>query len=89
MDEKSAKRRFDARGFFDAVVGPFNRFSRTWLARTCHVGGIALPVAGFVMGPMSNPYTIPRSFEATVGAVRGSIGLIATFAGIAAGGSAR
>src|SRR5205807_6428407 len=41
----------------------------------------------FIMGPMSNPYyhDIGLSKE-TVGAVRGSIGLIATFAGIAAGG---
>jgi PAT family beta-lactamase induction signal transducer AmpG len=39
------------------------------------------------MGPMANPYyhDIGLSKE-TVGAVRGSIGLIATFAGIAAGG---
>jgi PAT family beta-lactamase induction signal transducer AmpG len=41
----------------------------------------------FIMGPMSNPYyhDIGLSKE-TVGAVRGSVGLIATFAGIAAGG---
>ena len=39
------------------------------------------------MGPMANPYyhDIELSKQ-TVGAVRGSIGLIATFAGIAAGG---
>jgi len=44
-------------------------------------------VPDFVMGPMSNPYyhDIGLSKD-TVGAVRGSIGLIATFAGIAAGG---
>jgi len=39
------------------------------------------------MGPMSNPYYHDIGLsKGTVGAVRGSIGLIATFAGIAAGG---
>jgi MFS transporter, PAT family, beta-lactamase induction signal transducer AmpG len=44
-------------------------------------------VPDFVMGPMANPFyhDIGLSKE-TVGAVRGSIGIIATFAGIAAGG---
>src|SRR5260370_31557014 len=39
------------------------------------------------MGPMANPYYHDLGLsKQTVGAVRGSIGLIATFAGIAAGG---
>src|SRR5258708_20872889 len=39
------------------------------------------------MGPMANPYYHDLGLsKETVGAVRGSIGLIATFAGIAAGG---
>jgi PAT family beta-lactamase induction signal transducer AmpG len=41
----------------------------------------------FIMGPMSNPYYHDIGLsKQTVGAMRGSIGLIATFAGIAAGG---
>ena len=41
----------------------------------------------FVMGPMANPFYHDIGLsKQTVGAVRGSIGLIATFAGIAAGG---
>src|SRR5258708_12671062 len=41
----------------------------------------------FIMGPMANPYYHDIGLsKQTVGAVRGSIGLIATFAGIAAGG---
>ena len=41
----------------------------------------------FIMGPMANPYYHDLGLsKQTVGAVRGSIGLIATFAGIAAGG---
>src|SRR5260221_13560671 len=39
------------------------------------------------MAPMANPYYHDLGLsKQTVGAVRGSIGLIATFAGIAAGG---
>src|SRR5258708_15255208 len=41
----------------------------------------------FIMAPMANPYYHDLGLsKQTVGAVRGSIGLIATFVGIAAGG---
>ena len=77
------------RGFFDAVVGPFIAFFRAhgWLALVMLAAISLYRVPDFVMGPMSNPYyhDIGLSKD-TVGAVRGSIGLIATFAGIAAGG---
>src|SRR5258708_4703561 len=77
------------RRFFDAVVGPFIAFFRAhgWLALLMLAAISLYRVPDFVMGPMSNPYyhDIGLSKE-TVGAVRGSIGLIATFAGIAAGG---
>ena len=87
MDEKR-----DAavwRRFFDAVVGPFIAFFRThgWVALVM-LGAISLyRLPDFMMGPMANPYYIALGLtKQTVGAVRGSIGLIATFAGIAAGG---
>src|SRR5437588_4343633 len=77
------------RGFFDAVVGPFIAFFRAhgWLALVMLAAISLYRVPDFVMGPMANPYyhDLGPSKE-TVGAVRGSIGLIATFAGIAAGG---
>jgi len=77
------------RGFFDAVVGPFIAFFRThgWLALLMLAAISLYRLPDFVMGPMANPFyhDIGLSKE-TVGAVRGSIGLIATFAGIAAGG---
>jgi PAT family beta-lactamase induction signal transducer AmpG len=76
-------------GFFDAVAGPFTAFFRAhgWLAFLM-LGAISLyRLPDFVMGPMANPFyhDIGLSKE-MVGAVRGSIGLIATFAGIAVGG---
>src|SRR6201998_3451187 len=77
------------RGFFDAVVGPFIAFFRAhgWLALVMLAAISLYRLPDFVMGPMSNPYYHDLGLtKQTVGAVRGSIGLIATFAGIAAGG---
>src|SRR5207247_3959911 len=90
LDEKEREAPlWTPRGFFDAVVGPFIAFFRVHgclaLVLLAAISLYRLP--DFIMGPMSNPYyhDIGLSKE-TVGAVRGSIGLIATFAGIAAGG---
>jgi MFS transporter, PAT family, beta-lactamase induction signal transducer AmpG len=70
-------------------VGPFIAFFRAhgWLALVMLAAISLYRLPDFIMGPMANPYyhDIGLSKE-TVGAVRGSIGLIATFAGIAAGG---
>jgi len=77
------------RGFFDAVVGPFIAFFRAhgWLALLMLAAISLYRVPDFIMGPMANPYYHDLGLsKQTVGAVRGSIGLIATFAGIAAGG---
>jgi len=44
-------------------------------------------IPDFMMGPMASPYYVDLGLtKPTVGAIRGSIGLIATFCGIAAGG---
>lgn len=77
------------RGFFDAVVGPFIAFFRAhgWLALVMLMAISLYRLPDFMMGPMANSYYIALGLtKPTVGAVRGSIGLIATFAGIAAGG---
>src|SRR5262249_20635103 len=77
------------RGFFDAVVGPFIAFFRAhgWLALLMLAAISLYRLPDFIMSPISNPYyhDIGLSKE-TVGEMRSSIGLIATFAGIAAGG---
>jgi PAT family beta-lactamase induction signal transducer AmpG len=78
-----------ARGFFDAVVGPFIAFFRAhgWLALLMLAAISLYRLPDYIMGPMSNPYYHDLGLsKATVGAVRGSIGIVATFAGIAAGG---
>src|SRR5690348_1189464 len=90
MDEKERNAPlWTWRGFLDAVVGPFVAFFRAhgWLALVMLAAISLYRVPDFVMGPMANPYSHDVGLsQATVGAVRGSIGLIATFAGIAAGG---
>jgi PAT family beta-lactamase induction signal transducer AmpG len=80
---------WSGRGFLDAVAGPFIAFFRAhgWLALVMLAAISLYRVPDFIMGPMANPYYHDVGLsKATVGAVRGSIGLIATFAGIAAGG---
>jgi PAT family beta-lactamase induction signal transducer AmpG len=77
------------RGFFDAVVGPFIAFFRAhgWLALLMLAAISLYRLPDYVMGPMANPYYHDIGLsKQTVGAVRGSIGALATFAGIAAGG---
>ncbi|MGO1073801.1 AmpG family muropeptide MFS transporter [Lysobacter sp. CA199] len=75
--------------FFDAVVGPLLMFLRThgqWaLLMLVAISLYRLP--DFVFGPMANPFYADLGMaKETVGAVRGSIGLIATIVGIAAAG---
>jgi MFS transporter, PAT family, beta-lactamase induction signal transducer AmpG len=90
MDEKKSESPlWTPRGFFDAVVGPFIAFFRAhgWLALVMLAAISLYRLPDFIMGPMSNPYYHDLGLsKQTVGTVRGSIGLVATFAGIAAGG---
>lgn len=77
------------RGLADAVVGPFADFfakhKAAGLVMLLMVALYRLP--DFVMGPMYNPYYHDLGISKdTVAWVRGTFGLVATFAGIAAGG---
>jgi len=80
---------WSARGFFDAVIGPFTEFFRVygWLALLMLAMISFYQLPEFVMGPMVNPFyhDLGLSKDA-VGTVRASIGLVATLLGIAAGG---
>ena len=90
--ERAAEARsalWTARGFADAVTGPFVIF----FARHKALGGLILAAVAiyrlpdFVMGPMYNPYYHDLGISKdVVAAMRGSVGLVAAFAGIAAGG---
>ena len=78
-----------ARGFYDAVIGPFREFFRVygWLALLMLAMISFYQLPEYMTGPMYNPFyhDLGLSKDA-VGAVRASIGLVATLVGIAAGG---
>jgi PAT family beta-lactamase induction signal transducer AmpG len=77
------------RGFADAVIGPFAAFLKKFgayaILMLLAISLFQLP--NFVMGPMANPlyHDIGLSKD-IVAAIRGSVGLVAVFLGIAAGG---
>ena len=76
-------------GFFDAVIGPFLDFfgkhKELGVLMLLAVALYRLPE--FISGPMYNPFYHDLGLtKDTVAAVRGSIGLAASIAGIAAGG---
>jgi len=87
--QAQAARLWTPRGLFDAVIGPFVAFFREHRSAAILIL-LAISVyrlADFVMGPMANPFYVDLGLsEDTVGAVRGSVGLVATFVGIAAAG---
>jgi len=88
--KKSAKRRFGRRAVSSTLLWDRSfAFFRAhgWLALVMLAAISLYRLPDYIMGPMANPYYHDIGFsKQTVGAVRGSIGLIATFAGIAAGG---
>ncbi len=80
---------WSARGFFDAVIGPFTEFFRVygWLALLMLAMISFYQLPEYMMGPMVNPFyrDLGLSKDA-VGTIRASVGLVATMVGIAAGG---
>ncbi len=79
------------RGLYDAIAGPFLAFFRSHGAMALlMLTTIALYMApDFVMGPMANPFYHDLGLSKdVVGSVRGSVGLVGTILGIAAGGLA-
>jgi PAT family beta-lactamase induction signal transducer AmpG len=80
---------FTPQGMFDAVIGPFVAFFRDHgklaLLMLAAISLYRLP--DFLLGPMANPFYADLGIaKETVGTVRGTIGLGATIAGIAAAG---
>jgi PAT family beta-lactamase induction signal transducer AmpG len=90
MEQKAAAAAlWTPRGFFDAVVGPFIAFFKTyaWLGLLM-LGFISLyRLPEFVMGPMATPFYHDLGLSKdVVGAVRTSFGLAGSLCGIAVGG---
>lgn len=76
-------------GLGDAVLGPFVAFFRAHGVRAClMLAAITLyQLPYFVMGPMANPFYHDIGLtKVYVGEIRGSVGLAASFLGIAAAG---
>ena len=90
LHEKSAAAPlWTVRGLFDAVIGPFLAFFRTWgwvgLLMLAFISLYRLPE--FVMGPMATPFYHDLGISKDmVAAVRTTVGLAASFLGIAFGG---
>src|SRR2546425_3319613 len=78
-----------ARGFFDAVVGPFVVFFKTygWMALLMLLMISLYRLPDFIRGPMANPFYHDLGLSKdVVGGVRASVGLVFALLGIAAGG---
>jgi MFS transporter, PAT family, beta-lactamase induction signal transducer AmpG len=89
FESKAETPLWTARGFFDAVIGPFREFFRVYgwraLLMLAMISFYQLPE--FMTGPMYNPlYHDLGLSKDVVGSVRASIGLVATLIGITAGG---
>jgi MFS transporter, PAT family, beta-lactamase induction signal transducer AmpG len=87
--EAAKKTTFSLRASYDAIVGPFIQFFKTYGAQALLIlAAVSLyRLPDFFMGPMANPlYADIGIAKEVVGAVRGSFGLFASLAGIAAAG---
>lgn len=77
------------RGLFDAIGGPFIAFFKQHASKALLIlAAVSLyRLSDFVMGPMANPFYADLGItKETVGAVRGSVGLISSVVGVAAAG---
>ncbi len=92
MEEKAgASPLWTPRGFVDAVIGPFVAFFKTHgalaLLMLLMISVYRLPE--FLIGPVAGPFYSDLGLEKdVVGGVRGTVGLLASILGIAAGGIA-
>jgi PAT family beta-lactamase induction signal transducer AmpG len=78
------------RGLTDAIAGPFVAFFQRygWVAMVMLAAIVLYRLPDFVMGPMANPFYHDIGLSKDyVGAVRGTIGIVAVLLGIAAGGA--
>lgn len=76
-------------GIADAVAGPFISFFKQHASKALLIlAAVSLyRLSDFLMGPMANPFYADLGIsKETVGAVRGSIGLIASVVGVTAAG---
>lgn len=88
-EKRASKPISTPRGIFDAIAGPFIAFFQAHgtnaVLMLLAISLFQLP--NFVSGPMYNPMYVDMGLtKDTVGAVRGSFGLVGVFLGVATGG---
>lgn len=88
-EKRASKPITTARGIYDAIAGPFIAFFKAHgtnaVMMLLAISLFQLP--NFVSGPMYNPMYVDMGLtKDTVGAVRGSFGLVGVFLGVAMGG---
>jgi len=88
-EKRASKPITTPRGIFDAIAGPFTAFFNAHgtnaVMMLLAISFFQLP--NFVSGPMYNPMYVDMGLtKDTVGAVRGSFGLVGVFLGVAMGG---
>lgn len=88
-EKRASKPITTPRGIFDAIAGPFIAFFKAHgtnaVMMLLAISLFQLP--NFVSGPMYNPMYVDMGLtKDTVGAVRGSFGLVGVFLGVAMGG---
>lgn len=88
-DTAAALPLWHVRGLFDAIAGPFISFLNTYGALSILILLVVMTfrLGDFLIGPMVNPFYVDLGLtKEVVGAVRASVGLWASIAGIALGG---
>jgi PAT family beta-lactamase induction signal transducer AmpG len=89
LNVKAPENGISLRAIYDAIIGPFLVFFKTHGNKALlMLAAVSLyRLADFVMGPMANPFYVDLGIaKETVGAIRGSVGLVTSMLGVAAGG---
>ncbi len=89
QNNKVTHPKLNLKGIYDAIIGPFIAFFQQHGNKALlMLAAVSLyRLADFFMGPMSNPFYKDLGVSPeTVGAVRASVGLIASIVGVTAGG---
>lgn len=91
ITQPEAGKAWSMKDLLDGIVGPFNSFFKQHGNKALLIlAAVSLyRLSDFMMGPMANPFYADIGItKEAVGAVRGSVGLIASVVGVAAGGLA-